>query len=59
MHRTKTKTVDRGTPAKPVTAKFIHSLRGTLKGKGVMKALMTNRRQERANPAKRCRDRTA
>ena len=32
---------------KPVTAKFIHSLRGSLKGKGVMKAMMEDRKAER------------
>ena len=32
---------------KPVTAKFIRSLRGTLKGRGVMKAMMEDRKKER------------
>ena len=32
---------------KPVTAKFIRSLRGSLKGKGVMKAMMEDRKTER------------
>jgi AbrB family looped-hinge helix DNA binding protein len=32
---------------KPVTAKFIRSLRGSLKGKGVMKAMMEDRKRER------------
>ena len=32
---------------KPVTTKFIRSLRGTLKGSGVMKAMMEDRKQER------------
>jgi AbrB family looped-hinge helix DNA binding protein len=32
---------------KPVTAKFIRGLRGTLKGKGVMKAMMEDRKKER------------
>ena len=32
---------------KPVTAKFIRSLRGSLKGKGVMKAMMEDRKAER------------
>jgi AbrB family looped-hinge helix DNA binding protein len=32
---------------KPVTTKFIRSLRGTLKGKGVMKAMMEDRKKER------------
>jgi len=32
---------------KPVTSKFIQSLRGSLKGKGVMKAMMEDRKAER------------
>ena len=32
---------------KPVTTKFIRSLRGSLKGKGVMKAMMEDRKSER------------
>ncbi len=32
---------------KPVTTKFIRSLRGTLKGCGVMKAMMEDRKKER------------
>ena len=32
---------------KPVTTKFIRSLRGTLKGSGVMKAMMEDRKKER------------
>lgn len=32
---------------RPVTAKFIRSLRGSLKGKGVMKAMMEDRKAER------------
>ena len=32
---------------KPVTAKFIRGLRGSLKGKGVMKAMMEDRKGER------------
>ena len=32
---------------KPVTPKFIRSLRGSLKGKGVMKAMMQDRKAER------------
>ena len=32
---------------KPVTTKFIRSLRGSLKGKGVMKAMMEDRKVER------------
>ena len=31
----------------PVTTKFIRSLRGLLKGKGVMKAMMEDRKAER------------
>lgn len=40
-----------GTPEgiliKPVTTKFIRGLRGSLKGKGVMKAMMEDRKRER------------
>jgi AbrB family looped-hinge helix DNA binding protein len=32
---------------KPVTTKFIRSLRGSLKGKGVMKAMIEDRKIER------------
>jgi len=32
---------------KPITAKFIRNLRGSLKGKGVMKAMMEDRKAER------------
>jgi len=32
---------------KPVKTKFIRSLRGTLKGKGVLKAMMEDRKKER------------
>ena len=32
---------------KPVTTNFIRSLRGSLKGKGVMKAMMDDRKAER------------
>jgi len=32
---------------KPVTTKFIRGLRGSLKGKGVMQAMMEDRRAER------------
>jgi AbrB family looped-hinge helix DNA binding protein len=32
---------------KPVTQKFIRGLRGSLKGKGVLKAMMTDRKAER------------
>jgi len=32
---------------KPVTTKFIRGLRGSLKGKGVMKAMMDARKAER------------
>lgn len=32
---------------RPLTAKFIHSLRGSLKGSGALKALMEDRKRER------------
>ena len=32
---------------KPITSKFIKSLRGSLKGSGVMKAMMEDRKKER------------
>ena len=32
---------------KPITSKFIKSLRGSLKGTGVMKAMMEDRKRER------------
>ena len=32
---------------RPLTAKFIHSLRGSLKGSGTLKALMEDRKRER------------
>jgi AbrB family looped-hinge helix DNA binding protein len=32
---------------KPVTAKFIRGLRGSLKGRGVLKAMMEDRKAER------------
>ena len=32
---------------KPVTGKYVRSLRGALKGKGVMKAMMEDRKTER------------
>jgi AbrB family looped-hinge helix DNA binding protein len=32
---------------KPITSKFIRSLRGSLKGKGVLKAMMEERKRER------------
>lgn len=32
---------------KPVTGKFIRSLRGSLKGKGVLKAMMQDRKAEK------------
>ena len=38
---------DEGILIKPVTGKFIRSLRGSLKGKGVMKAMMEDRKAER------------
>ncbi len=40
-------TTSEGILIKPVTAKFIHSLRGSLKGRGVMKAMMEDRKRER------------
>ena len=40
-----------GTPEgiliKPVTAKFIRGLRGSLRGKGVLRAMMEDRKRER------------
>ena len=32
---------------RPLTVKFIRALRGTLKGRGVLKALMADRKKER------------
>jgi hypothetical protein len=32
---------------KPITAKFIRGLRGSLKGRGVLKAMMEDRKAER------------
>jgi AbrB family looped-hinge helix DNA binding protein len=32
---------------KPITREYIHSLRGKLRGKGLMKALMAEKRRER------------
>ena len=32
---------------RPITREYIHSLRGKLKGKGLMKALMDEKKQER------------
>jgi len=32
---------------KPITAKYLRSLRGSLKGRGVLKALMDDRKRER------------
>ena len=32
---------------KPITAKYLRSLRGSLKGKGVLKGLMDDRKRER------------
>jgi AbrB family looped-hinge helix DNA binding protein len=32
---------------KPVTAKFVRGLRGSLKGKGIMRAMMEDRKTER------------
>jgi AbrB family looped-hinge helix DNA binding protein len=39
--------VPEGILIKPVTPKYIRSLRGSLKGKGVLKALMHHRTRER------------
>ncbi len=39
--------IDEGILIKPVTPKFVHSLRGSLKGRGVMKAMMEDRKAER------------
>lgn len=36
-----------GIVLRPITREYIRSLRGSLKGKGVMKALMEDRQQER------------
>lgn len=33
---------------RPITRAYLRSLRGSLKGRGVMKAMMQDRRQERA-----------
>jgi AbrB family looped-hinge helix DNA binding protein len=33
---------------KPITARYIRSLRGSLKGSGVMKTMIKSRKQERA-----------
>lgn len=38
---------DEGILLKPITRAYIKSLRGSLKGKGVMKALMEDRKRER------------
>ena len=32
---------------KPITREFVHSLRGKFKGKGLLKALMTEKKKER------------
>ena len=32
---------------KPITREYVHSVRGRLKGKGLLKALMSDRKQER------------
>ena len=32
---------------KPITREYVHSVRGKLKGKGLLKALMSDRKQER------------
>ena len=39
---------EEGILLKPITRAYIKSLRGSLKGKGVMKALMADRKRERA-----------
>ena len=33
---------------KPITREYVHSLRGKLRGKGLMKALMAEKKRERA-----------
>lgn len=33
---------------KPITREHVHSLRGRLRGKGVMKSLLTEKKRERA-----------
>ena len=32
---------------RPITRKYVHSLRGKFKGKGLLKALMTEKKRER------------
>jgi AbrB family looped-hinge helix DNA binding protein len=32
---------------KPITREYVHSIRGKLKGKGLLKALMADRKKER------------
>lgn len=32
---------------KPITREYIHSLRGTLRGRGLLKALMSEKKRER------------
>lgn len=34
---------------RPITRSYINSLRGSLKGRGIMKAMMADRKQERAS----------
>jgi AbrB family looped-hinge helix DNA binding protein len=38
-----------GILVRPITRSYINSLRGSLKGRGVMKAMMADRQQERAS----------
>lgn len=38
---------DEGILLRPITRAYIKSLRGSLKGRGVMKAMMADRKQER------------
>ncbi|MCX6891165.1 MAG: AbrB/MazE/SpoVT family DNA-binding domain-containing protein [Verrucomicrobia bacterium] len=45
--RARVESTPEGILIKPVTARFIRGLRGSLKGKGVMKALMEDRKRER------------
>jgi AbrB family looped-hinge helix DNA binding protein len=41
-------TTPEGILLRPITRSYINSLRGSLKGRGVMKAMMADRKQERA-----------
>jgi len=47
MKRRSTKTTALTTSRKPITREYIHSLRGKLRGKGVLKALMAEKKRER------------